>query len=107
MAARSLKHYTYAQVASGTWQAVGTAPAAGRALVGKVIVTVNAAATINLAVSAGVPVAADLIAASIVLNLGEVYTETGVVILAGEQVRIFAGVANAVNVTVIGEEVDN
>lgn len=107
MAAPSLKHYSVATTVSVT-APVGTAPAAGRALVvSKVTLTnIGSVTATGIYLYAGTEVGANAIVAGLALAVGETYAETGVVLAAGEQFRAFgAGAALAVNV--FGQEVDN
>lgn len=111
MAASSLKRYSQGTIPAATATAVGVAPAAARALViSKIAVanTQNASVTFALYIGTSA-VTANLVAYNVVLQQGQVYTETGLVALTGEQVYVyvFGAVANAVTVSVHGEEVDN
>lgn len=95
---------------ANTWTAVHSAVPASRAFVVSKIVVANngAATTFHLAVgSAASPASADLIALSVSLPVGSVYTETGIVVPTGSFVSAFTTVANAIVVNVFGEEVDN
>lgn len=104
-----LKRYFLGVIAATTWtSAMGAVVGANRALVAKVVVvnTTAAAVTFSLGIAAAVGNGGKF-ADSITLNPGEVYTETGLVVAAGEQLNAWSSVANAIGVTVTGEEVDN
>lgn len=111
MPAPSLKHYK-SVLALSTWTNVSGAVAAGRALViSKITVANNGSASVTffLQIDTASATAAGDIAASVALAPGEVYTEAGVVALAGESVFAYAstGTTNTLKVHVFGEEVDN
>lgn len=110
MAARSLKRYGVSSAAIGVHVSVqGAAVAAARAQVLNAIVTNGTAGPVQFHLSVGaVGGGNNYIAISVSLNPGDVYKETGVVVLAGEQLWVASvGVANAVICQASGEEVDN
>lgn len=115
MPAPILRHYRWLNAAAaGTWEQVGgfTVPA-NRALVISKIIVVNVHTTAiatNAAISQGAAPAtgAEYIFRSISIAVGEVYTETGLVMVAGEQLYSFQNVGGGVVAyNVFGQEVDN
>lgn len=111
MSASSLKHYAATNPASANtvFDAMGAAVPATRALVVSKIVVVSAVAQTVALYLGSSATSTTVIAWALSLSAGQVYTETGLVVLAGE--RIYAQTNNAVAtnlvVAVFGEEVDN
>lgn len=105
MPAPALRHYQL-QLSNGVQTLVGAVPA-GRALViSKIIVTSLSGTAITFGLQVGANNTNSWIAQNVPLNSGEVWTETGIVMLAGE-VILLTGSAATGTVSVFGEEVDN
>lgn len=109
----SLKHYGLSHAGGSAWSNAsgGAAVAAGRALVVSKVTVANTststAYTVSLSVGAAGSGAAGLIA-QVSIPPNSVYTETGVVVLAGESLfAMTAAPTDAIRVNVFGEEVDN
>lgn len=111
MAPPSLKHYAAVSGNASTWTPIHAAVGAGRALVISKIVVANGSVgtcTFNLAIGDSGNTGQTNIARDITLAAGQVYTETGLVAVAGEYVRVAASIGGGgVVVNVFGEEVDN
>lgn len=109
MPAPLLRHYN-AIIIGNTGSFTGptfVTPAARALVVSKITVINNqsAALTFSLMVGATNGTFAYLIAANFPLNPGEIYTETGVVVLAGEGFSILT--SRDLSINVFGEESDN
>lgn len=105
MAAPILRRYsaTVSAVANA-FTAVGSAVPASRALViSKITVTNGTAASSTFTLRVG----GAAVAQSVALGPGGVYTENGLVALAGESVDCSASVASSLVVSIFGEETDN
>lgn len=112
MPARLLKRFGTATQAAATRVLVGSVVPASRVLVISKITVCNLhTSTVTFALYVG-PVSTNynqgLIAYNMTLNVGQVYTESGLVALAGEgvQIYLFGATADLLTVTVHGEEVD-
>lgn len=112
MPAPSLKRYAVAPTAT-TWTQLVPILIAGRALVvSKLVVTpVGGAAQVRVGLGANsgptAPAFADYIVYDVSLAaVGEVYTESGLIVSPGLGITVYASVAN-VAFAVYGEEVDN
>src|SRR4051794_8664958 len=109
MAAPSvLRHYSSAPTTNVTTNISG-AVAANRALAVSKICVANldaTSSTFDLMVGAASGQAVK-IASQVTLAAGQVYTETGLVVLAGESVFLYTNNGGHVAVNVFGEEVDN
>lgn len=84
--------------------------AAARALVvSKLTVSpqINASMTFSIQITSNGNFTSTFIARDVPLAFGETYTESGLVVAAGETVFVYCSVANGVSVNVFGEEVDN
>lgn len=115
MAAPKLVHYTSTSHATAN-TAAGAAPvpAAGRALViAKITVVVGAGGTptpvtFSLGVGSGSNTDPSFhIANGVTLAAGEVYTESGIILVAGDLLFSLASVSSGIRINVFGEEVDN
>lgn len=104
MPAPVLRRYAQNLYVANTETTVVPAVPAARALVVSKIVVVNAA---GAAVTFRLVVGGFFVAADMALGFGEVYTESGLVVLAGDLVRAQCSAANGMHVQVFGEEVDN
>lgn len=100
MPAPLLRRYASSLTTTSPFTVVA-AVASARALVGKILVAASGSSTITLTVGGTNVVTA------LAMSAGQVYTETGLVVLAGETVTATAGTASQLVVTVFGEEVDN
>lgn len=106
MAAPILRHYVLGTMAAATATDVFPVVPAGRALV--VSKAVVACALTSGTVSFDLRTAGDhFLIRGLVLSPGEAYTETGLVLPAGDNLRVWVGVADGVDVHVFGQEVDN
>ncbi len=104
MPAPTLRRYAVIPGTADTDTALVPAVPAARALViGKLIVA-NVSST---AASLAVIVAGTRIASGLVLQASEVYTEAGLIVLAGETIAVRTTVGTALAFTAYGEEVDN
>lgn len=106
--APSLKHYSSAPVTNVTTNITGAVGAA-RALVVSKITVANldaTSSTFDLMVGAAGGQAVK-VASQVTLAAGQVYTETGLVVLTGESVFLYTNNGGHVAVNVFGEEVDN
>lgn len=107
-----LRRYGTSTIPAAVTTAVTPVVPAARALViSKLIINnLGSVGIVNFALYAG-PSGnnAETIAYSIPFSPGDIYTESGLVLLAGEAIRIyvFGTVANILSVVVHGEEVDN
>ncbi len=97
--ASALRRYS-ATLSTTTATTLVTVPAA-KALVAKVVVASSGTSAITLTAGGSV------ILTGLTLSPGQVYSETGVVVVAGETITATAGTANVLSVSVFGEEVDN
>lgn len=106
MAAPKLRRYAaLTGGAANTIEGVTPVVGAGRALVVGKVTVANAAGvalTFTLRIGAG-----NSVALSVALNPGEVYTETNLVILAGERLEHSCSVAGGIVTHVYGQEVDD
>lgn len=100
MPAPSLKHFTVYPTTTATTTLVPAVPA-GRALVGRVVVSTPSTTTISIRVN-GSPIIEVLS-----LSAGQSYEQAGVVVLAGATITVSVGTANTASFTFFGEEVDN
>lgn len=114
MPAPKLRSEFVSSVATGTWSGAVMAVPAGRAVaVSKLLVLISdtAIASCKISVALGGPTLAEspLLAWQVPLALGEVYTETGLVIPAGHQafLRLDGAGVNQAILRVFGQEVDN
>lgn len=109
MALPVLRRYSLATVAVNTGTLVGSLTPANKALVvSKVIVATAPQATVLFHMSIGTTWAASTnIAVNVNLPSGSTYTETGLVIPAGEGLWVYTTTANGIFVNLFGEEVDN
>lgn len=110
MAASVLRHYRgQANATPGAASGVCGPIPAGRALVISKITVANTSSTTAATVTiyVGSNTATDYIAVNVSVAAGQVYTETGLVALAGEYVGFTSNVASNLVVNLFGEEVDN
>ena len=104
MAAATLRRYSGGIFAANTLTTVVPAIPAGRALViGKIIVANVSGAQLTF----GIAVGGVFVASAISLAPSEVYTESGLVMVAGDNAQVTVTIANGVVASFYGEEVDN
>lgn len=108
MAAPTLKRFTANSSATAN-TAVVVVPAVGatRALVISKIVVSNVSGNSAVVFSLLINGTAIAPAVNVPLLAGEVYGETGVVLVAGDTLQVQSTVASGVQVNVFGQEVDN
>lgn len=105
MAAAILRHYNSTPSATGTTTLV-TVPTSRALVISKVLVASNGNAissSIMSLTAGGGPIISNLAMTA----AGQVYTETGLVLLATETLTININTASAFTCHVFGEEVDN
>lgn len=109
MAAPKLQRYAFSPTAATTWQAVHAAVPAARALVvSRLTVAALQSTRVYVAIAATAGGGdADRVMQDVALAAGEVYTESGLVIPAGQFVSVYATVITGLGVGVFGQEVDN
>lgn len=110
MPASKLRRFHLAGFAATAWTSVmGAVIPPDRALVvSKVTVTNSSAANVTFSLGISNTVGnGGKFADNIVLGPGEVYPETGLVVLAGEQINVWCSPSANVAVSVFGQEVDN
>lgn len=109
MAASTLKHYVYWPQAVNTWFTILTVPASRVLVVSNLLVS-SATDGNTYSIGAGAAPAngaSTRIVANQILNRGEVYNESGLVLLAGEIVTLNQITGNLdMSIHVFGEEVD-
>lgn len=104
MANPLLRRYNVSPTAANTNTTLVAAVPAGRALaISKIVASAYGAASGHITIS----VAGAGIANALPLVQTEVYTESGLVLQAGETIIVQSSAANAVMFSVFGEEVDN
>lgn len=101
MAAATLRRFGVPLTTTGATTIVSAVATARALVVSKIVVAASGSSTVTLTVG-GQP-----IASAFTLTAGQVYTETGLVVLATETITATAGTANTLVVSVFGEEVDN
>lgn len=112
MPAPILKHFRVGVSAANTWTNIMGPVAANRCLViSKITITpTNVSGTFSLAVTTTVPPTGppfgDYLVLSTPINMGESYTETGLVIPSGEYLVALAS-TSGLAVSVFCQEVDN
>lgn len=109
MANPLLRHYQTATFGAGSNVNVSGVVGANRALaVSKITVANLAGASVTFTLHVGAAASsATQIGTSITLAAGQVYTETGLVVLAGESIFASTTTTNGIAVNVFGEEIDN
>ncbi len=101
MAAAILRRYSAALTTTAPITIVSAVPTARVLVIGKILVAAGGASTITLTVGGA------NIATNFALSAGQVYSETGLVLLATETITATAGTASQLVVSVYGEETDN
>jgi hypothetical protein len=114
MAAPSLKHYRMVNAAGANSlnDVTGAVPAARALVVSKISFANLAGVSQNISFYIGTSathVPADIVVNTLPLGPGQQYTETNLVVLAGERLyfKTDAAATNSIAVSVFGEEVDN
>jgi hypothetical protein len=107
MAAAALRHFQTALSTTST-TSVLTVPASRALVVSKLLVAYQGGGTAaTMTLYAGSGGVSSIILYSLSMNTGQVYTETGIVLLATEQILAQSNTAGVFSVHVFGEEVDN
>lgn len=107
MANPILRSYVITSSATpSTWTALGSPVPTGRALVVSKLIVANLQ---GIAQAFGIRnnVTTGRIASSVPLDIGDVYTESGIVLIAGHFLEVWSSIASGITVTLYGEEVDN
>lgn len=109
MAAPTLKHYSAQTGAINTFVTVVPLVPAGRSLVVSKVAIVAVASGAQFSMTVGPDQGTTrFIVFGMPLATGEQYTETGLVVLAGESLAVAGlGAADAFRINVFGQEVDN
>lgn len=101
MPVATLRHYSVALTTTGSTSVVSAVATARALAISKITVAASGSSTITVVVG-GQPIVSGLS-----LTAGQVYTETGLVLLTTETVTVTAGTPNVLVVSVFGEEIDN
>lgn len=101
MAAVLLRRSSVSLTTTSATTVVSAVPASRALVISKILIAASGSSTITITVG-GSPIVSGL-----ALTAGQVYTETGLVLLTTETITATAGTASVLVVSVFGEEVDN